>query len=488
MRGQGTSYWTNAGSGVWNWNAASSWDPGLPTSTTTRVYWTNNAAAAYTVKLDGPATSGLVRVTSDKVTFDLNGYRWDAPDSGSAADYNGGNAAVSHWFGGAAGEVCDLVFSSSRAGENIIKLNSGLQRGSRWGNGTADSLIQITTNLGHGVVVIVPPNGGPYGARLIVRGPGAEFRNPAANYFAISKGNVRIVDGGLFNVVGWCYAGSLTGNTTVDNATLRFYTRPAGYTYIGNVHHGQVVVTNKGSWIAGNTVQTGYNSGRGSLIVDDAVFIGQAFRIGDPKYHGEVVVRNGGRMILTNGWISIIAGATTALTNTLRLDDGMIEFAGAAGGSAITNAALIRGNGTILCSGDTPAVVRNQGRMVFKDGGGRLALTNTCLENTASGTLAFAFGEGGGDAVHIQEGTATIGGTSHFATVSFTPERGADRRWVFVEADQIDYTAQDNMDTLMTSFGLTAGSDYFFGVREGAGRQQLLLWVKPPHGSLLLVR
>ena len=79
-------------------------------------------------------------------------------------------------------------------------------------------------------------------------------------------------------------------------------------------------------------------------------------------------------------------------------------------------------------------------------------------------------------------------GKSLFSIASFTPERGADRRWVFVEADQIDYTAQDNMDVLLGSFGLKAGSDYVFGVRDKGANQQLQLWIKPPGGSLIMVR
>jgi len=72
---QTTNYWTN-GVGTANWSTAGNWSLGsYPTLFTEHIEFTNDASSAYTVQLSGVSTSGTIRVGTDKVTYDINGYQ-----------------------------------------------------------------------------------------------------------------------------------------------------------------------------------------------------------------------------------------------------------------------------------------------------------------------------------------------------------------------------------------------------------------------------
>jgi pyrimidine deaminase RibD-like protein len=90
-----------------------------------------------------------------------------------------------------------------------------------------------------------------------------------------------------------------------------------GATAIGGVQVGQVVLTNQAVWVSANTLQIGNNLAKGSLIVDDSTFIGKNITLGKGTRHGETVVRNNGRLVLTNGYIYVNSGPSTVLTNLL---------------------------------------------------------------------------------------------------------------------------------------------------------------------------
>jgi len=116
--------------------------------------------------------------------------------------------------------------------------------------------------------------------------------------------------------------------------------------------------------------------------------------------------------------------------------------------------------------------------------GGDLVQTNT-HDRTA---MYFEFNGSAYDRINISGGTADIGGSCTFTSVSFTPQKGSGQVWDFVRATDITYTATDNMTTLMTSFGLVSPDDYTFGVVEtGGGVKALRLQMSASSGTLVLI-
>jgi hypothetical protein len=492
-RAQYTNYWTNSASGTWNWSTAGNWSSNsVPAEPTTRVIWTNNASTAYTVQFTGYSTSSVVRVTSDKVTFDLNGQFWYAPDTGAAADYSGSNPEVSPWFGGGVGETCTVVFSSSAAGTNTVKLNSGLQHGWRVGNGTFASTLMITTNLGYGVTVIVPPSGGPYGGNVIIRGPGSELRNPAGNYAGFA-GNVLVVDGGYLNY-GIPYSTSVNGGAgagiTVDNARMTL-----SADYIGNVSAGRITLTNNAVWWSGRTMQVGYNLASGSLVIDHSTLYGQGLTIGYANGKGDVTVRNGGTMILSNGLLFVSDAHPVGTTNTLVLQNGTIELGRTSLDGVITNRGLMRAAGAIVGKGAGRALVRNEHTLDIGSSIGTLALTNANLQLAAGSRTLFEFSETGLDQILITGGSASLLGSNVFTLVGAAPGLIPGVKWGlgtydFVVGSNLTWNPQyANLTNILSGYSLVQGVDYSFGVvgLENGLQALRLSFVPEPSTALLLI-
>jgi hypothetical protein len=133
--------------------------------------------------------------------------------------------------------------------------------------------------------------------------------------------------------------------------------------------------------------------------------------------------------------------------------------------------------------------VRNEKFLYVGNSIGTLTLSNADLVLAASSTNWFEFDGTGCDRFTISNGTATIGGTLVFTNApGFTPKRGSGLKWDFVQADSIVYTAADNITSLMSAYGLTAGSDYAFGVVASGGGQVLRLRIFGSSGTVIVVQ
>lgn len=515
-----SNYWQDTG-GNYNgtYTDTAHWDTGVvPTQTNSYLFFTNAQTSSYTVQLTDVTTSGVVRVSTDNLTFDVNGYKWYARPI-AAADYAGANPNVSHTFGRYLGETATVVFSSSSisavSGGNTVDLGQtiyGTVRVGGWNpaaylTAVRGSTLRVDDSLGNSVTVISPYDTMIVGGSLIVSGTGSEFRNPVCA-FCEFNGDVQILNGGFLNLGGGAIFGSyfaaVPGTNLINDATL--YT--GGNVTIGWGQANATIITNNGLWLARGKVRVGDNpvfgTGlglpyRGNLIITDNSQLlhsnTNGFEIGSdtfPNGIGRVDILNNSSLVISNGSMLVRFGTAAfggvTRTNTLLLDStSEIVFGDATHTGALTNRGVFFAGGLVKGQGPDNFLLQNEGRLEPGNSIGTLSIENGDFNQAANGVTIFEFDSGNlADLITISNGVATVGGTNLFVGFNgYTPGLQDYATWEFMRADDIVYTASDNIDEMMAGLGF-APEGYFFGVINDGFQDILILQIPEPSSLGLL--
>ncbi|NQU11118.1 PEP-CTERM sorting domain-containing protein [bacterium] len=486
---QSTNYWTNSASGTWNWNETSNWVPASIPTNTVYVHFTNNAASAYTVQFTNNVTSYPLRVTTDKVTFDLNGKTWTCPP-------------VGYWYGVQipseiawnAGETSTVTFSSSLAGGYV---SASAYDSFRVGT---NGIVRIDTSLGGGIRFY-----GPYAlvndGSFTVSGAGAIYEEWPQ--FGANRGQARIEDGGLWTITGggWYQYGAGSSLIISNTGKLRSNRNSA--------FGGTVLLVSNGVWSAewgweSGGINVGYNGYNGTLIVDGSTFdhSGAWLNIGNGADRGQVYVQNGGMLVSSNASITINAGSTAGFTNMLVLNGSTIRLgskvasglSGVPNAGVLTNRGILRASGLIMGQGTGPFLLQNEGLVEIGGSLGTLTLSNGNYVATASSTTLFEFDETGNDLLYAPDSSLTFLGTNQFALApgAQVPAPGAKYglgEYTFLIASNVTYTpVSDNLTALLGSYGLIAGPHYTYGLTQlGDGTWALKLNFVPEPSTVLLL-
>ena len=494
-----TNFWSNGANG--NWGNPGCWSLGYVPTNDVEVWFTNAAAGAYTVTFDQSATAKIMRVKSDKVTFDLAGKRWSTTPYSAFSAGSGGAICQN------AGETATVVFSSSSltpiAGGNYVNLayNTATYGEMTWGAGAT---IYIDDSLGTGIVVALCRNLSS-SANVTISGAGSVLTNGAnvGGTRSLTRGRWNLLNGGKWFDESLIIGDSGRATVTVHNATAIF----TGGLTCGNFGRSLLVISNSTLTVGGTVLLGKIPGGSGGFIGDmlihnstavvSRIEVGGYDSTGYNDYRtGRLIVQNGAALTVSNNLnVSGIREADLAsVTNTFVLENGTITMGGGTVGGAITNRGFMRLAGTITGAGASRFQFVNEkngaqtnGVLEIGAGIGTLSMTNGDFTN--QGTIRLGFDAAGGDRLSISGGTATIAGTVAVTnTPGFTPKRGSGLKWDFVQADSIVYTASDNITSLMSAYGLTEGSDYAFGVVASGGGQALRLRIYGSTGTVIVVQ
>jgi hypothetical protein len=484
-----------------NFTDAAHWTLGTTPTIDHWVFFSNLQSSAYTVQLTASVTSGPLRVYDDSVTYDLKGYRW-------TVDIDGGGSTI-----GTNPNYAMTVKFSSSSPTNVVTGNTVDFGTHAWhydyiGASTLNgrkTRVVVDDSLGYPAKVIFPVAFGRVlpDSDMLVSGTGSELSIGYLNGGSLD-GNILATSGATFKVLyvyGAGAIGSYWANATVTVANASMYT-PA-MTLGGYLSgRGTVVLRDGGAWSAGGDVYLGVDGISGGtphfgiLRVTNGAFAGQSVIVGGNNGNGPapglLSVHYGGLATVSNSlWISRTNSAgratyTAALTNTLVLDNGAILLGGALNGS-LTNEGIMQAAGQIVGKGPANFPLANNGMLKVGNSLGTLSLTNCTFVNESGGTIFFEFGATTSDRINISGGTAVIGGALLFAPLDLIPKPSLGAAWDFIRADDITYTATDNMAALMTSYGLT-GSDYTFGVVPYGSGEALRLKIYGPPGVVIEVQ
>lgn len=529
---QTTNYWVdNSGySGSFNDSSgASHWDttPGgggggaMPASSNTVVFH-NGQTTQYTVSFISNTQSGVFHVLSDNVLFDLSGIRYTArffdPINGTF-NYSDGSR-----IGVGAGNTGTVVVSSSVAAgsTNNNLLNSFVGNEFTYfallvgnGAGAVGNLI-IDDSLGFGATVwhrgnlfVGEGNNGGKGY-MTVSGAGSEFKSDYGGEANIAGNSVlTVTNHGKFTVSQLQRTGISPGITTVNIGSTGLVTTTT--TQMG-VHDPVVVNINSGGkWNAGNVEMGLFHfytpapiqvqmtiDGEGSAFNANNIRVGTY--IAGQAGNALVTVQNNGTLSAIN--TLMVTNLTTGgiAKNTVSLDNGNVLL----GGPSSTNGGLFEVHGILRGTGNIAAAPGNAGNMTLRvttseaelrpgdtttnAAIGMLSITDGDLitENGATSFFDFdATASGVADFISISNGVATLGGTLDFDAIG-APNPNVYSRWEFVLADEIIYTATDNIATLMAGFGI-APNRYFYGVVDHGFQQMLILEIPEPSTTALLL-
>jgi hypothetical protein len=474
---QATDYtWNNAAGGTFS--TSGNWTPaGPPTSADSATF---GLAGNYTVNFSGSATTfQLFFTNSNTVTFDMKGQTYTA----SATTVNPGIVI---------NNSAKVILSDSVATNGLLRnhtpaSNKPITIG---GNG-----LEMNTSLGFGTTFNIHGDFNAL-APVLVDGVGS-FLNHDQSFFNVSAGSsLTIQNGGRVNGANFQQVNSATA-ILIDGigSTLKTTANGARVGQFG----GTTRIINGGTWdTSGLQFEMGVSSGNPVITVGNGVntssILAGDFRFGttfDPNRGApELIVKGGGLIRATSTANSIFIYDQ----GTLTMNGGNAEVA--AGGQVVVadingtgSKGLLRGSGTItrylagsnfsitnngnIRPGDTNATARIA----------TLSVANGNLVQNSGGRSFFDFDGSGSDLISMSGGTATIGGTNTFTILNgYTPQTGD--HWDFLIADDITYTASDNIKALMTSFGLQ--TEYSFGVSPLNGQEVLRLSIPEPDAAVLL--
>lgn len=473
-----SNYWIGATD--LSFNQDTNWSLGHRPTTTECAFFTN--AVSQQITFNASVDSGSLQIYDSPVVFDLNGYRWTTISENLTP-----SIAIT-----AAAPVTVHFSSTSQtnvSGGNYVRIgNTDYHTGTAALRGPVT--LKVDDDLGYPVWVDWLQGNGRIDSvvLVIVEGTNTVFRY-TGQYAGIARlgGTVLVSNRAEFATLGlWTFGYRETFTAKVVNAST--FRTPKQDGVVGGWLGKADILLQESAWVAeGGHIRVGVE-GSGSVILSNSTFTGQRMTLGDGTASGRLDLLAGSSATFSTQLLVSASG-------TLVLNSGTISLGGGTTPGVLTNKGLLRAAGTIHgASGSGKATVRNEKFLYVGNSNsiGTLTLSNADLVLAASSTNWFEFDPsvaGSGDAINVTAGTATIGGTVAVTnTPGFTPKRGSGLKWDFVQADSIVYTASDNITSLMSAYGLTAGSDYAFGVVSSGGGQALRLRIFGSSGTVIIVQ
>lgn len=467
-----SNYWIGATD--LSFNQDTNWSLGHRPTTTECAFFTN--AVSQQITFNASVDSGSLQIYDSPVVFDLNGYRWTtisenltpsiAITAAAPVTVHFSSTSQTNVSGGNYARIGDTDYHTGTAalrGPVTLKVDDDLGQPVwvdwRQGNGRIDSVVQV-----------------------IVEGSNTVFRY-TGQYAGLARlgGTVLVSNRAEFATLGlWTFGYRETFTAKVVNAST--FRTPKQDGVVGGWLGKADILLQDSAWVAeGGHIRVGLE-GSGSVILSNSTFTGQRMTLGDGTASGRLDLLAGSSATFSTQLLVSASG-------TLVLDSGTISLGSGSTAGTLTNRGVMRAGGTIRGAGSGRAYVRNEKFLYVGNSIGTLTLSNADLVLAASSTNWFEFDGTGCDRFTISNGTATIGGTLVFTNApGFTPKRGSGLKWDFVQADSIVYTAADNITSLMSAYGLTAGSDYAFGVVASGGGQVLRLRIFGSSGTVIVVQ
>ncbi len=488
-----TNYWI--GSTDPDFNQPTNWSLGTVPGPTDFVYFTNVTGQA--IRFSASVTNYPLRIYNSDLAFDLNGYAWR---SKSLSRYD--NSVIQSDV-----SLVTLHFSSSSAARHADGNTMTVEyfQDSGFG-GTEVKTLKIDDALGYPVTVdfSLMYNGTKRPFSVTIGGTNSrllwsqQFQSALAGDFLVTtQAALHLINtgaGGTFSLGGHLGLGA-DATVTVKDANLVTATT---YPLRVSGRYGKASVYLEDSlWTAGQHVIVG-SDGYHNLAHPGAVYLTNSVFVGTSMHLG--LYRTDSPSVPGSGLLSLQAGSEATFSNRLvvtdsfydlgvrersrlEMTDSIINLGGGIEAGALTNLAHMRIAGTIRGQGTSPATVyAGAGSMNWiGDGVASLTLSNANFEVASGATLLLEFGDDTNDQIIVSNGTATIGGTVVFSNPpSFFPKHGT--MWDFIEADNLVYTADDNMADLMSAYGLK--TDYIFGVVGG----RILRLSIIERGTLIMIR
>lgn len=501
-----SNYWQDiSGNYSGNYTNPAHWSLGRAPTNSDSAFFTNNQSAAYTISFSASHSNGSVQITTDKIIFDLKGYKWRAFPRPS-------DGLWEHRIAANAGETATVTFSSSAApavtnGNTLDFTDVAYLYFGTWGNPDS-ATINIDDSLGYPVKLLTPTI--VYSdVRFTISGTNSELRTQAGGGqdIRLRTGTGRVLNGALLYTVTAPMLGFMSGTPPVTTLTVSNASLDSAGASIGFYSSGKLELLSNSVWYAtrGAQVTVGYERSAGSeawngdLLVDNSTVYANAMVIGrgagDIDANGRAVIQNGALVILSNGYLTVAAeNVYGGNTNTLVLSNATIRL-GPAGNGAITNRAIMRAAGTIMGLGSGNFLLRNE-KWLYVAGTsslGTLTMNQGDLELTAPSENYFEFSDTGLDQITASNGFANVLGTNIFALASGAPAPRPQYgllNYDFIVATNITYSpAADNLTALLGTYGLSNGVDFTYGVVDlGGGLQALRLKFLPSRGTVITAR
>lgn len=484
--------------------------------------WTNAAGGTFSDagNWDPNATPG----TADQAFFALGGSTY-------TVDFTA-NAATSNLLLTGSGQVVTFNLQGNTYLVDINNAASGTYR-ARIGTGATDSVTLIIdggTLDAHRNQTYLGLSVGPNSTLIVTNG--GRFMSASGSFADTSKviidgvGSSALINHHIMNAFG-----TTTFDFTVQNGATAYF-RSSGGQQSGDVLINGGTLTNEAllTWSAGSVTIT--NGGTlfspGQLMFGQQVGPGSTVTVGDTSGLGSNLlsvqtlvleengtpVRNNIHLVVNGNGILRLRGSAHPLSSgidaqvadgsILSLVNGNVEMQtnaimGIRDVGAAPGKGLLRGSGTFtkLNSGLNFTVRNDGGDIDIGDTSGlagsgstigKISIFDGDLEQINGGTTFFDFDattSGVADFIAISDGVATLGGTLDFDAIG-APNPNAYSRWEFLLADDIIYTASDNIAALMAGFGI-APNQYFYGVVDYGTQRMLILEIPEPSTAALLL-